>query len=745
MIELSDQHVLLAGVLEAVAEAVCLVDRDLRVVAANGAWRAVMRSGDGPLAGQDVLDGLADDDQRAGWRQAMGAVLAGDWPFHEGEWPAAREGAVGRVDVRVERLVVDGEMLGLVLRARDQASSGLPGRDTDLEQAWPVVGDALETISEGLVLIDAAGQVAYVNYQAMELLQVRSDTVRGLPAEMLAELLAPRMVSGGWLPDVLNRAQVDGSTPVEEVTLVDGRVLELTGFSVPAPNGQVTGQGIVIRDVTEARALKRVRDELISIVSHELRTPMSSILGFAELLLTRDPPAEKRQMYAGVIFKEAERLSQLINDFLDLQRVMARAQQFDVAPVRLPALVQEVADTYALHRTTHPISIEVTPDLPTVMADPERVRQVISNLLSNAIKYSPDGGPVEIRLEPSPDAESVVVLVRDHGLGIPLEAQERLFEQFYRVDTSDRRDISGTGLGLSICQQIVTGHGGRIWAESEGLGCGSTFGFTLPFAAGREGLRRMPPQGDYILLIESDAGLASLVGEHLETSGYVVHWLNNPTDLVDGIVANWPQAVVLDVDWEDESKGWAALGELRAEPEGKRVPVVVVSSPDLRTQAVAAGADDCLLKPLDPEQLVIALERLIRQERHLVVAVDDDPLMLKLYERMLRREGYNLKGFVDAQEGLKYCRQVPPAAVVLDLMMPGLHGLAFLEDLRHDPVTADVPVVVITAMSLTQEQERFLQMPHTWVIGKGRVTLDQFRQVVAGALAGRGQPGGVTS
>jgi signal transduction histidine kinase/CheY-like chemotaxis protein len=736
MIELSGQHVLLAGVLETVPEAVCLVDGDLRVVAANRAWRAVMRSGDGPLTSQDVLDGLADGHQRADWRRAMGAVLAGDWPFHEGEWPSAQEGDAGRVDVHVERLVVDGEVLGLVLRARHQASGGLPGRDAELEHVWPVVGDALETISEGVVLIDAAGQVAYVNRRAMELLQVRPDTVQGLPAEMLAELLAPRLVSGGWLPDVLSRAQVDGSTSVEEVTLVDGRVLELTGFSVPAPNGQVAGQGIVLCDVTEARALKRVRDELISIVSHELRTPMSSILGFAELLLTRDPSAEKRRMYAGVIFKEAERLSQLINDFLDLQRVMARTQQFDVAPVWLPALVQEVADTYALHRNTHPISIEVAPDLPTVMADPERIRQVISNLLSNAIKYSPDGGPVEIGLEPSPDAESVAVLVCDHGLGIPPEAQDRLFEQFYRVDTPDRRDIGGTGLGLSICQQIVIGHGGRIWAESGGLGRGSTFGFTLPVAAGREGLRRMPPQGDYILLIESDAGLASLVGEHLETSGYVVHWLNNPTGLVEAIAVNWPQAVVLDMDWEDESKGWAALDELRAGPEGKHAPVVVVSSPDRRTQAIAAGADDCLLKPCDPEKLVIALERLIRQERHLVVAVDDDPLMLKLYERMLRREGYNLKGFVDAQEGLEYCRQVPPAAVVLDLMMPGLHGLAFLEDLRHDPATADVPVVVITAMSLTQEQERFLRMPHTWVIGKGRVTLDQFREVVAGALSG---------
>jgi hypothetical protein len=162
----------------------------------------------------------------------------------------------------------------------------------------------------------------------------------------------------------------------------------------------------------------------------------------------------------------------------------------------------------------------------------------------------------------------------------------------------------------------------------------------------------------------------------------------------------------------------------------------VVSSTDQCEKAIAAGADDCLSKPLDLAQLVTVLERLIAQKARLVVAVDDDPMMIKLYERMLRREGYNLKGFVDAQEGLEHCKQAPPDVVILDLMMPGLHGLAFLEDLRRDPVTADVPVVVITAMSLTREQEDFLQMPYTWVIGKSRVTLDQFRQVVAGAISG---------
>ncbi|MCX6021610.1 MAG: ATP-binding protein, partial [Chloroflexi bacterium] len=266
-------------------------------------------------------------------------------------------------------------------------------------------------------------------------------------------------------------------------------------FTAPVGSGgSHIGRVFIYHDVSREMDAARTKDELVSVVSHELRSPLASLVGFAELLLTRDYAEPQRRQFLTVMLEEGRRLTALINDFLDLQRMETDRQQMTFGPIGLGALLAHAAASVG-QQVLQPVVVEVPETLPLVRADGDRILQVVINLLSNAYKYSPNGG--EVRIAAQHDDGVVTVSVRDQGLGIPADALPRLFEKFYRVDNTDRRAIKGTGLGLAISQHIIAAHGGRIWAESEGLGCGATISFTLPvLEPGAEG-------GD-VLVIEDD-------------------------------------------------------------------------------------------------------------------------------------------------------------------------------------------------------------------------------------------------
>jgi signal transduction histidine kinase/HAMP domain-containing protein len=230
----------------------------------------------------------------------------------------------------------------------------------------------------------------------------------------------------------------------------------------------------------QVKEVDRLKSELINTVSHELRTPLSSILGFAELLLQKSPEAAKAQKYQTMIYQEARRLTGLINDFLDLQRIEDNRFELVKKPVDLAELIRTNVEVYRGQSAKHTLTISVEPNLPPINTDPDRLAQVLGNLLSNAVKYSPAGGLIEVSALRC-SAQEVEVTVKDHGLGIPAEALPKLFHPFYRVDNSDRRQIGGTGLGLALCRQTLRTLGGDIWVRSE-YQKGSAFIFSLPIA-----------------------------------------------------------------------------------------------------------------------------------------------------------------------------------------------------------------------------------------------------------------------
>lgn len=262
----------------------------------------------------------------------------------------------------------------------------------------------------------------------------------------------------------------------------DGTLLDisLTVSPIIDGSGTVVGASKIARDITERRMLERQKDAFIGIAAHELRTPVTGIKAYTQLLARR-----LRQTGDDAVLEildkldvQADRLTGLIGDLLDATRLQSGTLPFRPAPFDLPELLAEVIDE--TQRTTTQHRIVADPVAPiTLVADRERIGQVVMNLLTNAIKYSPQADRIEVRAER--EGEHVVVSVRDFGIGIPVEERQRIFDRFYRATSADRAGYPGLGLGLYISAEFVTRHGGRIWVESD-EGQGTTVAFSLPLA-----------------------------------------------------------------------------------------------------------------------------------------------------------------------------------------------------------------------------------------------------------------------
>ena len=235
-----------------------------------------------------------------------------------------------------------------------------------------------------------------------------------------------------------------------------------------------------LRDITDRKELERLKDELVSTVSHELRTPLASIRGFVELLLTREFSREQQQQFLGIVDTEIKRLTRLINDFLDLQRLERGDRIYEMAPHDLVPVLRDCASVVAGTGSGHQFEIDLPEQPVLVQMDPDRIRQVIMNLLSNAVKFSPDGGTVT--LTATLQGDTTRVSVGDEGIGMEPEVVRKLFSKFYRADSSATRKIEGTGLGLSLVREIVSAHGGEVWVDSA-PGQGSCFHFRLPICS----------------------------------------------------------------------------------------------------------------------------------------------------------------------------------------------------------------------------------------------------------------------
>jgi two-component system phosphate regulon sensor histidine kinase PhoR len=335
----------------------------------------------------------------------------------------------------------------------------------------------LDSMIEGLVVVDSRGRITLANRAAEELFGFSRMMVGGTLLEAIRHhevaALAARVRDDGAV--IEEEVRLEGSSP---------RVLQISAVALRHATGAAAGAVLVFHDVTRIRELEAVRQDFVANVSHELRTPLSLIKSTAETLLdgAKDDPAVATR-FLEIIDKHANRLTLLIDDLLLLARLDSGRVEMNFEALPLRDAAQDSLDDFGIMARARGVTLENTVPVELVArADPERLRQVLSNLIDNAIKYGRPEGRVMIGGRPL-DEGRVELAVRDDGPGIPMEAKERVFERFYRVDKARSREQGGTGLGLAIVKNVMQAHGGEVRVESA-PGAGTTFFLTLPAMKG---------------------------------------------------------------------------------------------------------------------------------------------------------------------------------------------------------------------------------------------------------------------
>ena len=339
------------------------------------------------------------------------------------------------------------------------------------------------SMTEGLVVLDPQGKVMYLNETARPLWTLRPEDVQGKHVSEVFNQKAADFDSEDGLKALLDLAldsTESGSTVALTLANPQRRHLEVTTFHIPAGQDQ-NMTGLLARDVTQEKELQDRRDTFVSIASHELRTPMTTIMGFSELLLTNeDAPASARHDWLERIHQNSQILSAIVDDMLNLSRIQSGKLAINLEYLPVGNVVEEVlSDIRSDDGDSHDFHVSVPEDTPAIVADREKLTQILINLVTNAVKYSPKGGAVTISARHEPAQERVVVQVADEGIGISPDDQEQLFNSFHRIRRPETEGVRGTGLGLSIVKGLVALMRGEVWVESE-LNQGSTFFFTMP-------------------------------------------------------------------------------------------------------------------------------------------------------------------------------------------------------------------------------------------------------------------------
>jgi PAS domain S-box-containing protein len=348
----------------------------------------------------------------------------------------------------------------------------------------------LEGIADGVLVADAGGDVILFNLACERLLGLQRDEVIRRPLTSLVGIYGP---AGKLWIDAIDRWRRDpdsyqpGEFVAQRIEPDDQHVISVHMAPVIA-NDDYLGSVSVIRDITREVEVDRLKSEFVTNVSHELRTPMTSIKGYADLLIlgAGGPLAPTQQRFLEVIKGNADRLSLLVNDLLDISRIESGKVELVMRATPVAAVLQDVAATVRGHmdeaQKPMQLVVEAGASLPPVWADRERITQIVMNLAENAFNYTAAGGSITLRAALSAGGREVVVEVVDSGLGIRPEDQPRLFDRFYRGEEALVMAASGTGLGLSIARQLAEMHGGRLWLKASEPGRGSTFALALPVA-----------------------------------------------------------------------------------------------------------------------------------------------------------------------------------------------------------------------------------------------------------------------
>jgi PAS domain S-box-containing protein len=538
-----------------------------------------------------------------------------------------------------------------------------------------------------------------------------------------------------WLHDRALTTQ-----PREGILCADGIFLDVTHRRL--------AEAAVRHTKEAAESANLAKSQFLANMSHELRTPLNAIIGFSEILSdkTFGDLNERQLKYTNNVLNSGRHLLQLINDILDLAKVEAGHVELmchTFALAKAFSEVQTIVKTLA-NKKNISLQFDLAPDLPPLFADEAKIKQVMYNLLSNAIKFTPDGGQILVTAaiqnttgaDASPSGQSLRVTVTDTGIGIAVNDQERVFKEFEQVDSSYGRLQQGTGLGLALTKRLVEMHGGRIWVESEGVeNKGSTFTFLIPMPKAQAKPAQPTGKPDLhddtirplVLVVTNNDSHQQLVGEYLKGVGYDVAVVSETAAMVAAVKARRPYAVVIDRKMAGTSDWPGGAGSSPEQPEShfsetliqhnfrsripSGIPQVSFSQDENGHLAFSLlGLEGSVSGPTTA-RLVDAIrrsEKTAGKKLKTVLIIDDEPALLELLTTTLLQQGFKVLRAPNGRRGVELAMSYQPDVIILDFIMPEFDGSKVVEQLRANPRTKGIPILIQTGTVLNEAERQRL-------------------------------------
>ncbi|HET9957004.1 MAG TPA: ATP-binding protein [Polyangiaceae bacterium] len=469
-----------------------------------------------------------------------------------------------------------------------------------------------------------------------------------------------------------------------------------------------------------------VKARLVANVSHEFRTPINSILGLSRLLLDRidGELTEEQEVQVSFIRSNAETLRNLIDDVLDLSKIEAGKISLRPRTFHIREMFAGLRGTMRALPRAEAVELIISDptDVPTMTSDDGKIAQILRNLVSNALKFT-ERGTVEVTAKAEPEG-SISFAVTDTGIGVDPVHHETIFEDFGQIDSEAQRKVKGTGLGLSLSRRLASMLGGTLTVSSA-LGRGSTFTLTVPrvhvevaqMQALVERSKVLDPRRAPVLVLEDDRQTMFLYEKYLTQAGFQVIPARTTDEARAALGRVRPAAIVLDVMLETESS-WRFLRDVKENPETHDIPVMVVTVVDSSQRARALGADEFWLKPIDPERIRRKLTELAKRGPVSVLLVDDDETSRYLVRKLLEDTPYVLHEASSWKEAVQLASEKLPQVILLDFVLGDATAFDVIDDLKANPSTRGIPIIIQTAKTLDGVERERLARDATAILPK---------------------------